>query len=56
MAIIIPNKYKNASHYNIILANYRPPREPLRYHYISLNYTAYIPLYYILLFPYSNYS
>ena len=54
VTIVIFNKHKSASNYNIILTNRGLPREPLWYYYISLNYTAYIPLYYILLFPYND--
>ena len=56
VTIVIFNKHESASYYNIILTNRGLPREPLQYYCISLNYTAYIPLYYILLFPYSDCS
>jgi hypothetical protein len=54
VAVIIPNEYENSSCRNIVLANCRPPSKPPRYHCISLTYAAYMPLHYILLFPYNN--
>jgi hypothetical protein len=54
VAVIILNKYNNTSFRDIILAEYITPNKPLRYCCISLVYTAYILLYYILLFPYSD--
>jgi hypothetical protein len=56
VAIIIPNKYKNASYRDIILTNRSPPREPPYYYCINLNYAAYMPLYYIPFFPYGDRS
>ena len=55
VAIIILDKYSYASSRDIVLTeyNYRPNKPP-RYYYISLTHAIYIPLYYILLFPYSD--
>ena len=54
VAIVIPNKHESASFRNIVFANYGRPREPLRYYRINLNHAAYMPLHYMLLFPYSD--
>ena len=54
VAVIILNKYSDASFRNIILIKYNMPNKPPQYCYINLVYTVYILLYYVLLFPYSN--
>ena len=54
IAIIILNKYSNAGFYNIIFTEYYIPNKPPQYYYINLVYTAYMPLYYILLFPHGD--
>ena len=54
VAVVIPNKYKSAGFCDIVFANYSQPGEPLRYYCINLNHAAYIPLYYVLLFPYGD--
>ena len=56
VAIIIPNEYKSTSYCNIVLTDCGLPGEPLQYYYINLNYAAYMPLYYGLLFPYGDRS
>ena len=56
VAIIIPDKYGNASFRNIMLIERYTPNKQPRYYYINPTHTAYIPLYYVLLFPYSNTS
>ena len=54
VAVIIPDKYSNTSFRNIILIERYTPNKQPRYYYINLTHAVYIPLYYILLFPYSN--
>ena len=56
VAIIILDKYSNASFCDIILIEYYTPNKQPRYCCINLTYTVYIPLYYTLLFPYGNTS
>ena len=54
VAIVIPDKHENASYRDIVFTDCGPPKEPPRYHCINLNHAAYIPLHYILLFPYGD--
>jgi hypothetical protein len=54
VAVIILDKYSNASFRNIMLIERYTPNKQPRYYYINLTYTVYIPLHYILLFPYGN--
>ena len=54
VAIIILDKYNNASFRDIVFLKYTTPNKPLRYCRINLVYTIYMPLYYILLFPRGN--
>jgi hypothetical protein len=54
VAVIIPDEYGNASFRDIILAERYAPNKRPRYCRINLTYAAYIPLHYVLLFPYSN--
>ena len=54
VAIIILDEYSNASFRNIMLTERGTPNKPLQYCYINLAHAIYIPLHYILLFPYSN--
>jgi hypothetical protein len=56
VAVIIPDKYSNASFRDIILIERYTPNKRPRYYRINLIHTIYIPLYYVLLFPYSNTS
>ena len=56
VAVIIPNKHSDASFYNIVLVERGIPNKPLQYYYISLAHAAYMPLYYVLLFPRGNTS
>ena len=51
MAVIIPDEYGDAGFRDIVLAERSMPNEPLRYCCISLAHAAYMPLYYVLLFP-----
>ena len=54
VAIIILNKYSNASFCDIVLAEHYMPNKPLQYCRISSAHAVYILLYYVLLFFYSN--
>jgi len=54
VAVIILDKYSNASFCDIILAERYTPNKRPRYCRINLTYAVYMPLYYVLLFPYSN--
>ena len=54
VAVIILDKYGNISFHNIILIEYCMPNKPPQYCYINLVYTAYMPLYYVLLFPHGD--
>ena len=54
VAVIILDKYIDASFCDIILAERCAPNKQLQYYYINLIYTAYMPLYYILLFPHGD--
>jgi len=51
VAVIIPDKYGNASFRDIMLAEYYAPNKQPRYCRINLTHAAYMPLHYILLFP-----
>ena len=54
VAVIILNKYNDASFRDIILTECTTPNKPLRYCRISSVHAAYIPLHYVLLFPYGD--
>jgi hypothetical protein len=54
VAIIIPDKYGDTGFCDIVLTERYIPNKPLQYYRISLAHAVYIPLHYILLFPYSN--
>ena len=56
VAVIIPDEYGNTSFYDIVLTDYYAPNKRPRYYRINLIYAAYIPLYYVLLFPCGNTS
>jgi hypothetical protein len=51
---LILNKYINASRYNLVLIVYKVSRERPQMHIINVIHVVYMPLYYVLLFPYSN--
>jgi len=54
VAVIIPDKYGDASFRNIMLAErYTPNKQPW-YCRINSTYAVYMPLHYILLFPRSD--
>jgi len=54
VAIIILDEYGNASFYNIVLVECYTPNKQPRYCCINLTHAIYMPLYYILLFPYGD--
>ena len=54
VAIIILDEYNNTSFCDIMLIEHYTPNKQPRYYYINLTHAVYMPLYYILLFPYSN--
>ena len=54
VAIIIPDKYSNAGFRNIVFIKCYMPNKPPQYCRINLVHAAYMPLYYILLFPHGN--
>ena len=54
VAVIILDKYSNASFRDIILAERYTPNKQPRYCRINLTYAAYMPLHYVLLFPRGN--
>ena len=56
VAVIIPDEYGNTSFRDIILAERYAPNKQPRYYRINLTHAAYIPLHYVLLFPYGNTS
>ena len=56
VAIIIPDEYGNTTFRDIMLIEHYTPNKQPRYYRINLTHTAYIPLYYVLLFPRGNTS
>ena len=56
VAVIILDKYSNTSFRNIILTERYTPNKQPRYCRINLTHAVYMPLHYILLFPYGNAS
>ena len=54
VAIIILDEYGDASFRDIVLAERCAPNEQPRYCRINQTHAAYMPLYYILLFPRGN--
>jgi len=54
VAVIIPDKYSNASFRDIMLAERYTPNKRPRYCRINPTHAVYIPLHYILLFPRGN--
>ena len=56
VAIIILDKYSNTSFRDIMLIERYAPNKRPRYYCINLMYAVYMPLHYILLFPYSDTS
>ena len=54
VAVIILDEYGDASFYNIIFIEYYIPNKPPQYCCINLVYAAYMPLYYVLLFPHGD--
>jgi len=54
VAVIILDEHSDAGFYNIVLVERGMPNKPLWYCCISLAHAAYMPLYYILLFPCSD--
>ena len=56
VAVIILDEYGDASFRDIVLIERYIPNKPLRYYHINLAHAVYIPLHYVLLFPYSNTS
>jgi len=51
VAVIIPDKYSNASFRDIVLTERCAPNERPRYCRINPTHAAYMPLHYVLLFP-----
>jgi hypothetical protein len=51
---LIPDKYINASYYNLVLIICKASYKRLQMRIINVIYAIYMPLYYILLFLYSN--
>ena len=56
VAIIILDEYSDTSFRDIVLAECYIPNKQPRYSCINLTYAVYMPLHYILLFPYSDTS
>jgi hypothetical protein len=56
VAVIIPDEYSNASFRDIILMERNIPNKPLQYCRINLAHAVYMPLHYMLLFPYGDTS
>ena len=56
VAVIILDKYGNTYFRDIILIERYTPNKQPQYCRINLTHAAYIPLYYVLLFPYGNTS
>ena len=54
VAVIILDKYGNASFHNIMLAERYAPNKQPQYCRINLTHAAYMPLHYVLLFPRGN--
>ena len=54
VAVIIPDEHGDAGFRDIVLAERPGPGEPTQYHRISSNHAAYMPLHYVLLFPYGD--
>ena len=54
VAIIIPDKYNDASFCNIVFVEHTTPNKPLQYCCISSAHAAYMLLHYVLLFPYGD--
>jgi hypothetical protein len=53
---LILNEYINASYYNLVFIIYKKGYKRLQIRIINIIYIAYMLLYYILLFLYSNLS
>jgi hypothetical protein len=53
---LILNEYINASYRDLVLIIYKGGYKRLQIYIINIIYIIYMPLYYILLFLYSNFS
>jgi hypothetical protein len=51
---LILDKYTNASRYNLVLIVREASRERPQMHIVNVIHIAYMLLYYVLLFPYSD--
>jgi hypothetical protein len=51
---LIPDKYTDASRCNLVLTVRKAGYEYPQMHTVNVIYTVYIPLYYVLLFPYGD--
>jgi len=54
VAVIIPDEYGNTTFRNIVLIKRYTPNKQPQYCCINSTHAAYMPLHYILLFPYNN--
>jgi hypothetical protein len=54
VTVLIPDKYTDASRHDLVLTVRKAGREYPQIRIVNITHTAYMPLYYILLFPYSN--
>jgi hypothetical protein len=51
---LIPDEYTDASRCNLVLTVRKAGRKRPQMHTVNVTYTVYMPLYYILLFPYGD--
>jgi len=56
VAVIILDEYSNASFHDIVFIEHYTPNKQPQYYRINLTHAVYMPLHYMLLFPYSDTS
>jgi hypothetical protein len=54
VTVLIPDEYTDTSRRNLVLTVREAGREYPQIYTVNITHTAYIPLHYILLFPYSD--
>ena len=54
VTVLIPDEYTDTSYCNLVLTVCKAGYKYLQIYMVNIIYIVYIPLYYILLFPYSN--
>ncbi|PMD18327.1 hypothetical protein NA56DRAFT_251299 [Hyaloscypha hepaticicola] len=56
LADILPNKFADGSNRDVLLAVRDPGRNGPQFHRVPVTHAAYMPLHYVLLFPYSEHE